>query len=298
MYNPRGATIALAFSAALLAESSAFGSVNTNWTNVPGPPSMVTSVAAFPGGIYAATSNGIYVTYIYSNPGPPWPWSLVTNTVPISSAGAITSDEYANLYIINQSGVPQQWNGSSFQTLGANVIHPGTGNQYCPTPQDIAVGQAGLVLVAGCKFGAEYIYQYTIGSNQNWGELPGFGLAVPMAVGASQMSPGAWVVDSTGATWLVTESASQCCTVKQYARNDYVQPVPHSVGVWGGVEQALVVAGGSANGNKDHAIWFWSNPGWAPYYLGGWGHAISVNQYTAVVLAVVGTNSIWYYSLD
>lgn len=283
MFNARYATIAATLSAALLSVgSSAFGAINTGWTQLsPSPPGTIISVAAFPAGVYAATTSGIYVDYLVNNPAI---WYYVSSTV----ATQITSDSGDNLYIINKQGVPQKWTGTSFTWIDP-VNSPGAGNNGCPRPSDIAVGEYGHVFVVGC--GNNELWSTSPSSN--WGQV-GIGPSNVnlVAVGANQIDASEWVIDANGGTWLVNLSGN---SAQQYARPEYLQPRPHAIGVFGGSNQAMGIGGGNPNGNGDYPIVFWANPGWSWPYLGGWAHMVSTNSYTA---AVVAANLIFAYSLD
>ncbi len=299
MYRPRHATMALAFSSALVAAaSSAFGAVNTEWTFIPGPPGFVNSIAAFPAGVYASSTNGIYAAY-----NPSWTsgtWTLVVST-PSNKVKQITSDVGEGLYIINSQGFPQQyqWNGK-FANFPPGVANsPGLGqNNGCSSPTDMAVGEDSWTYVVGCgnnEFWAAHPKTASSGG-VNWGAIRiGSSSNTLVAVAANQMVAGAWVIDSAGGTWFVNESGS---SAQQIARPEFLQPASHQIGLFGGLNNVMAIGGGNVDQGDDHGIVFWENPGWVGPYLGGYAHTISVNQYTAAVLAVVDVNDIYVYSLD
>lgn len=299
MFNAHRATIATALSAALLsATSAAFGAVNTGWTQLsPSPPGVLKSVAAFPSGVYALTSTGIYYDFVWNNPAV---WTFVTTT----DAVQIASDSFDNLYILSKTGVPQKWTGTAFTWVDP-VNSPGTSGSSCQMAKDIAVGESGRVYVTGCAGVNPGNNQLvTTWPGRNWGAVSIGPTNVSLvAVAANQLNAGAWVVDAKGGTWLVSLNGD---SPQQYARPEYIggsspptrnppSPQPHTIGLFGGSNQVLGIAGGNPNGSGDFPIAFWANPGWSSPYLGGWAHILSANSYTAAVLAV---NVIFVYSLN
>lgn len=140
------------------------------------------------------------------------------------------------------------------------------------------------------------------GSNQvwaklsvgNWGAFTCCGTANIVAVGANQLDDHEWVIDATGATWLINSSGGGGTPV---ARPDPLNAISHSIGIFGPSHQVLGL-GGTANQNSDLPTQFWANPGWSTF-LGGFGKILSANNYTAAIVAGAGAGrQVFVYSLE